>query len=74
MTWVLLCGLAFLAGLAQWYKVTAERLATEVLITYQWIDEIIEALESKDEAAGNERVDRLVDQRLPDGRPRGDQR
>lgn len=58
-----------LAGLAQYYKVLSEKLAEQVLVAHAWVDEIIEALENKDETEGNRAVDRLVAQRVNDERP-----
>jgi hypothetical protein len=58
-----------LAGLAQYYKVLSEKLAESLLAAHAWVDEIIEALEDKDEAQGNRAVDRLVAQRRDDERP-----
>ncbi len=58
-----------LAGLAQYYKVLSEKLAESLLAAHAWVDEIIEALEDKDEAQGNRAVDRLVGQRRDDERP-----
>ncbi|QEA11271.1 membrane protein [Streptomyces phage Vorvolakos] len=58
-----------LAGLAQYYKVLSEKLADSLLAAHAWVDEIIEALEDKDETEGNRAVDRLVAQRRDDERP-----
>lgn len=42
-------GLILLAMLAQKYRVERDWFAEEVLKQYQWIDEIIEALEGEEE-------------------------
>lgn len=72
MTWqwiVWALGLGALAFYAQYQRVLAEDLATALLEAHAWVDEIIEALEEKDETEGNRAVDRLVAQRRNDERP-----
>lgn len=48
---ILLVALVSLAILAQAYKIQRDRFAEEVLKQYQWIDEIIEALEEESSEA-----------------------
>lgn len=43
-------GLILLAMLAQKYRVERDWFAQEVLKQYEWIDEIVEALEGEEEA------------------------
>ncbi len=48
---------------AQYLWSECQRLAAAVLTTYEWIDEIIDALENPDEDAGNRRIDELINKR-----------
>lgn len=67
IVWTL--GLLALAFVAQRERTKSEALTEALLEAHDWVDEIIEALEEKDEAEGNRAVDRLVAQRKPDERP-----
>ena len=63
MGFVLLCGaVGMLAVLAQHYRGERDILAIAVMDAHGWIDEIIEALENKDEEQGNKDIDSLVAQ------------
>lgn len=53
-------GLLALAFYAQYQRVLAENLAEALLVSHAWVDEIIEALEDKDEDSGNKRIEGLV--------------
>jgi hypothetical protein len=51
---------------AQYKRILAEDLADGLLSAYQWIDEIIEALEDNNEARGNVAIDNLINKRRAD--------
>lgn len=48
---------------AQYQRILAEDLADGILSAYQWIDEIIEALENQDNTQGDAIIDRLISKR-----------
>lgn len=48
---------------AQYKRILAEDLADGILSAYQWIDEIIEALENQDNTQGDATIDRLISKR-----------
>lgn len=48
---------------AQYKRILAEDLADGILSAYQWIDEIIEALENQDNTQGDAAIDRLISKR-----------
>jgi len=61
MIWVLAIALGIMLIIAQVYKVQRDKFADEYLAGQRWIDDIITALENRDEAAGNVAVDSLLD-------------
>ncbi|WAB09313.1 membrane protein [Streptomyces phage Stella] len=66
-------GIAALAWLAWRNQMRAEALASALIDSHAWVDEIIEALESNDQEGGDHRIDRLVlDRPLADGVRDGD--
>lgn len=60
MTWFLVAVICVLGVIGQYlYNLTVE-LAGQVTACYEWIDDIIEALENPIENEGNEEIDKLI--------------
>lgn len=61
MIWVLAVALGIMLIVAQIYKVQRDKFADEYLAGQRWIDDVITALENRDEVAGNVAIDSLLD-------------
>lgn len=69
---ILSIGIVIVGVYAQVQRMISDRFAEEIVRTYRWIDEIIEALEDPDEVQGDRSIHRLLVERIAEQRDSGD--